>query len=57
MNLVMAGDGELKKIHKKRWLSNNIAHTSSELLKTEMQNQYFSTYKVSPEALAIAGRW
>lgn len=53
----MAGDGELKKIHKKRWLSNNIAHTSSELLKTEMQNQYFSTYKVSPEALAIAGRW
>lgn len=37
--------------------TNDIAHTSSELLETEIQNRYFSRYLLIPEAGAISGRY
>lgn len=35
--------------------TNDIAHASTELLETEMQNRYFSKYLKSPKARAISG--
>ena len=40
--------------YKKRNVRNDIAHASTELLETEMQNRYFSRYLKSPEARAIS---
>ena len=37
-------------------LTNDIAHASTELLETELQNRYFSRNLESPEARAISGR-
>lgn len=40
--------------YKKRNVTNDIVHASTELLETEMQNRYFSRYLKSPEARAIS---
>ena len=43
-------------MEKKKLVTNDMAHTSTEILETEMQNRYFSRYLKSSEARAISGR-
>ncbi len=38
-------------------LTNDIAHASTRLLESEMQNRYFSRNIKCSEARAISGRW